>query len=133
MKWVLLLCILPLLLSGCSEEKPIPLKAVEWIHVDGGNFYGEDDRYFYTPESLKKLLLSLRYSGKTMNPKQDPDTLESPVFCITMAYCNGQRDRMYVKGDRFLRGDSGAWRQVDPEKLAPLHYLLHFQPGDPVA
>lgn len=130
--WILL-CILPWLLAGCSQKGPVPLKMVQWIHVDGANFHGENDRYFYEPESLEKLLLAVRRSGQTRNPLQDPESLDAPAFCITMRYANGARDRMYVKGDRYIRGEDGPWRQVDPQKLAALHYLLHFQPGDPVA
>lgn len=135
MKWIklcIILIILPCSLSGCNRSEEIPLKMVRWIHVEGSNFYNEDDRYFYQAENLDKLLLAVRLMGQTQNPVQDPDAVNSPEFRITMCYSNGKKDRMYVKGDRYIRSESGPWRQVDAEKMAPLHYLLHFLSGDTV-
>ena len=132
-KYWVIVGILPCLLAGCSQKGPVPLKMVEWIHVDGANLHGEDNRYFYEPEVLEKVLLAIRLSGLTRKPQLDPDQLDSPEFRITMTYTDGQRDRMYVKGDRYIRGENGPWRQADPQKLAALHYLLHFQPGDAVS
>jgi hypothetical protein len=50
-----------------------------------------------------------------------------------MCYSNGTQERMHVKGDRYIRAENGPWRQVNAEKMAPLHYLLHFLPGDSVS
>jgi hypothetical protein len=71
--------------------------------------------------------------GQTQNPTQDPNALNSPEFRITMCYSNGTQERMHVKGDRYIRAEDGPWRQVNAEKMAPLHYLLHFLPGDSVS
>ncbi len=132
-KPLIILCILPCLLAGCNRQNPIPLRLVEWVHVDGTAFHGENSRYFYQPDTLAKLLMATRLSGQTMKPIQDPDTVDSPEFCITMAYADGRRHIFFVKGDRYIRNKDGPWRQVDPEKMASLHYLLHFQPGDPIS
>ena len=130
--WILLLILL-CLLSGCRRSENIPLKVVQWIHVEGSNFYNEDNRYFYEAENLDKLLLAVRLMGQAQNPTQDPNALNSPEFRITMCYNNGTLERMYVKGDRYSRAENGPWRQVNFEKMAPLHYLLHFLPGDSVS
>ena len=127
-----LIGVLSCLLAGCSREKPVPLRMVQWIHVKGAGFYGQDDRYFYQPENLKNMLIAVRLSGQTMNPAQDPDTQDSKEFCITTAHADGSRHKILIKGDRYIKTEDGPWRQVDPEKLAPLHYLLHFLPGDPI-
>jgi len=131
-RWIIL-CILPCLLAGCSRKGQIPLKMVAWIHIDGSTFEGEQQRYFYYPESLAKLLTALRLTGLTVTPREDPDSINSPQFRITLAYADGRRHIFFIKGDRYIRNKDGPWRQLDPDKLAPLHYLLHFQPGDPIS
>ena len=130
---LIVLCILTCLLAGCNRQKPIPLRLVEWVHVDGVTFHGENSRYFYQPDTLAKLLTATRLSGQTIKPTQNPDAVDGPEFCITMAYADGRRHIFFVKGDRYIRNKDGPWRQVDPEKLASLHYLLHFQHGDAVS
>lgn len=129
----ILLCVLLCLAAGCKQEKPIPLRMVEWVYVDGANLQGEDGRCFYLPESLEKILMAIRLSGQTSKPAQDPETLDSRQFCITTVHADGSRHKIFVKGDRYLKSENGPWRQVDPDKLAPLHYLLHFQSGDAVS
>lgn len=130
--WIILI-ILPVLLSGCRQNKPISLKLVQWMHVDGATIHGENNRYFYVPENMDKLLMAMRQTGQTRNPIRDPNQVNSPEFCITTVYADGNREHLYVKGDRYIRQEDGPWRQVDPDKLAPLHYLLHFQSGDAVS
>lgn len=130
-RWIIL-CLLPCLLAGCGRKAPTQLNLVEWIHITGATFEGAQERYFYHPESLAKLLTALRLTGLTSTPKEDPNAVNSTQFRITMAYADGRRHVFDIKGDRYIRNKDGPWRQLNPDNLAPLHYLLHFLPGDPI-
>ena len=120
-------------LGGCSRQTSIPIRMVTRITVDGVHHSDSSQRTFYESESIRKILLALRLKDQSRRPEIDPEALDVPEFWVTMTYANGQTHILRLKSDRYLKDGDGPWRQLAPESLAVLHYLLYFMPSDGVS
>ena len=113
-------------LEAAGEEE-IDRKVLRYIPaVDGKTYYCDAH-----DEKIRQILNYLRQINPYGDPAENPETAEGSDYHITFHYSDGCQESFRQKGDRFLQGSDGVWRNIDPKKAMRLGFILGKMRSDP--
>lgn len=138
-RYVSLILVLALLLTGCGRDIPGiesssgPGRMVRRIEVA---IHPEDpdyDRTYVTQENMNALLALLRSMVTLEEPEEEPD-LEGgqSYYTATVTFANGQQSRYWMLGHTYLRLGDEDWCIIDTVKARSFIQFLLEHPSDDV-
>ena len=132
---ILFFCaILSIGLSGCRRagvSNPTLCRVVTEVTVT--YVYGpvHTQRSYTHDEKIRQILNYLRQINPYGDPAENPETADGSDYHITFHYSDGCQESFRQKGDRFLQGSDGVWRNIDPKKAMRLGFILGKMRSDP--
>lgn len=134
-KWIFLLfiCSLLLLFSGCERSEPSPgYRVVTQVDISCQQKDLRIERHYTQSQKMEYILLYLRLVKSLGSPATDPDTIDADVFQITVHLSDGSQKVYRQKDHRYFSRHNAPWQQMDPAHAAELYRLLREIPDDQV-
>lgn len=126
MKYLPMLIVLCLILTGCSPTKPeaSPLKLVNSVEID---FYHKQEhlqRLYTDAEKIDIVLHYLHRLSPRGNSDSDPEQLIGERCRITVRMSGGQAHTYRIQGKQYLSVDLKPWKNISRERCAVLYHLV---------
>lgn len=132
-KFLAVLLICGLLLSGCSEKKLQKTVVVTGARVILCHEGQTLERVYHSPEKLHRLLYYLRKGQTKGYARVNPERILGDCSRIELQLSDGGKRVYLQRADRYLSVDLGRWKNIDESWGRRLYGMVLLIPSDPVA
>lgn len=132
LKYLLIVLILCLLLTGCSPTKPeaAPLKLVSSVEVDFRHRQEHLHRIYTQSDKVDVILHYLHRLIPRGTPDSDPEQLLGERCRITVRLSGGQTRTYRLQGKQYLSVDLRPWKNISRERCSVLYHLVQHMESD---
>lgn len=126
MKYLPMLIVLCLILTGCSPTKPEaePLKLVNSVEIDFQLQQEHLKRLYTDAEKIDVILHYLHRLSPHGSANSDPEQLIGERCKITVRMSGGQAHTYRIQGKQYLSVDLKPWKNISRDRCAVLYHLV---------